>query len=208
MEGRSRTGGPTGYRVLDGTGQADGTFAITGVPDGVKYILRLGTGYYVTDRHTIDARIETAVRCVPPPASNSIATVLSFRMSNTTRYSANFDQLDGMRPSSFNAAFTSSGFPFTVTADDTVITAMASTAKNAMTAHSTARITAARPARSSSRPRRDTVHSADADPVARGPGRGHRPTEPTGDLRPAMRTPADGVEHRAELDGRWTSFEQ
>jgi cysteine-rich repeat protein len=51
---------PTGFRVADGTGTADGTFTIPDVPEDTTYYLKVvapaaaGTTFYVTDLHVVD----------------------------------------------------------------------------------------------------------------------------------------------------------
>jgi len=51
------------YRTVEGAGKADGTFRIDGVPDGVAYIFRFGTSYFVTDQHVIEHWSELVRRC-------------------------------------------------------------------------------------------------------------------------------------------------
>jgi cysteine-rich repeat protein len=72
---------PTGYRVVDGLGMADGTFRIDNVPDGLEYILKLGKRYFVTSAHVIDDHVEIAQRCSPPPAPATSPTNVMFAVT-------------------------------------------------------------------------------------------------------------------------------
>jgi len=51
---------PSGFRVVDGAGTADGSFTIENVPDGQAYYLKVvapdaaGPSFYVTDLHVVD----------------------------------------------------------------------------------------------------------------------------------------------------------
>ena len=72
---------PTGYRVIDGRGMADGTFRIDNVPDGVEYMLKLGKEYFVTTAHAIDRHDEIARRCSPAPAVATSPTKVTFAVT-------------------------------------------------------------------------------------------------------------------------------
>ena len=61
---------PTGFLVVDGVGQADGTLSINPVPDGVEYYLRLDRDYFVTTQHEIDFHLEYPVRADPAAATS------------------------------------------------------------------------------------------------------------------------------------------
>lgn len=59
--------GPSGYRVIKGTGQADGSFVVPDVPEGVTYVLQIDLAYYETAERHIEIRSERTYRCSPPP---------------------------------------------------------------------------------------------------------------------------------------------
>jgi cysteine-rich repeat protein len=74
------------YRTVEGASKVDGTFRIDGVPDGVTYMLRLGTVYYVTDQHVIDLSFETARRCIPAPAMQTLPTSITWNLGGMTPF--------------------------------------------------------------------------------------------------------------------------
>jgi cysteine-rich repeat protein len=71
---------PSGFQVVTGTGKADGTFAITPVPDGMEYTLQIDRNYYVTTQHVIDERYQYPARY--NPATASAPTTLSYALDN------------------------------------------------------------------------------------------------------------------------------
>jgi cysteine-rich repeat protein len=77
-----------GYSVVNGTGKADGSFTIGNVPDGVTYMLRLGTFYFVTEQHVVDVRSQSVTRCDPKPATASAPTPVVLDVSGMAPYSA------------------------------------------------------------------------------------------------------------------------
>jgi hypothetical protein len=74
------------YRTVEGTSKVDGTFRIDGVPDGMTYMFRLGTSYYVTDQHVIDHSFDTARRCAPPPAVQTMPTSITWNLTGMTPF--------------------------------------------------------------------------------------------------------------------------
>jgi hypothetical protein len=85
-----------GHRTVDGVGKADGTFTINDVPDGVRYMFRIGPNYYETDQHVIDYYFETTRRCTPAPGLAGAATSLSLDLTGMTPLtggSSAFDQV-------------------------------------------------------------------------------------------------------------------
>lgn len=73
-------GQPSGYRVANGTGLADGTFTINDVPDGQTYLLKIGRAYYHTSDHTIDQHFEIPSRY--QPATSTGATTVAFNVDS------------------------------------------------------------------------------------------------------------------------------
>lgn len=59
--------GPSGYREIKGVGQADGSFRVPDVPEGVTYLLQLDRAYYETVARHVEIRSERTYRCAPPP---------------------------------------------------------------------------------------------------------------------------------------------
>lgn len=59
-------GEPTGFRIIDGTGRADGSFTVEGVPPGVEYYLKVGTGrivkYWITTHRAPAIYVEYSSR--------------------------------------------------------------------------------------------------------------------------------------------------
>ncbi len=80
---------PTGFAVVDGTGEADGTFTIEDVPDGMTYYLKIvapGSGggrWYVTDDHSPDLDRAASGRSDAVTVSNPTTVTV---------------QLDGLQP--------------------------------------------------------------------------------------------------------------
>jgi len=60
---------PPGFRVVTGSGTADGHFVINDVPDDTTYYLKIGRAYYVTRAHTIDQHFEMPARSMPATAT-------------------------------------------------------------------------------------------------------------------------------------------
>jgi hypothetical protein len=83
--------GATGYRVIAGTGSADGTFVIDGVPEGT-YMLQLGatpsvlagSQAYVTDQRDLALHSERAARCSPAPSVASAPAVVNIALTGLT----------------------------------------------------------------------------------------------------------------------------
>jgi len=95
----------TGYRVVTGTGKADGTFTINGVPDGTKYLLQIDSAYEATDQHVLDLHAEQGIRCVPAPATTSVATPVTLDLTGMTPYSASFPNSDFIEIDSYAAGY-------------------------------------------------------------------------------------------------------
>ncbi len=55
----------SGFRVVPGTGDASGNFAINGVPPGISYLLAIDDRYWVTSARTVDLRDEFLARPTP-----------------------------------------------------------------------------------------------------------------------------------------------
>lgn len=95
---------PTGYRVINGTGAADGSFMIDGVPDGQPYLLKLGRTYYMTSAHTITQHFEMPTRNMPATATG--ATPVTFQLGNMTPFvNGPEDTSDGIELYSFGIAY-------------------------------------------------------------------------------------------------------
>ncbi len=75
---------PTGFRTVSGTGQADGTFTINDVPDGMTYTLKIGRNYYVTSDHTIDQHFDLPTR--PGAAVSTGTTSVALDIGSMTPY--------------------------------------------------------------------------------------------------------------------------
>ncbi len=75
-------GSPTGYKVVSGTGSADGTFVIHDVPDGQEYLLKIDRNYWVTTSHVIDDHGEEPFRCDPAIVPTTAPTNLAFSLTN------------------------------------------------------------------------------------------------------------------------------
>lgn len=52
----------SGFRTIDGTGNADGTFQLVGVEPGIEYYLKIDDRYWVTSAHAIELHDELAAR--------------------------------------------------------------------------------------------------------------------------------------------------
>jgi hypothetical protein len=96
-------GSATGYRVLSGSGSADGTFVINDVPDGVTYMLQLskaqgppflGARFYVTDQHVLELDAEAAGRCSPRPATGSAPAIVNIDLANMTTFDTRLDHME------------------------------------------------------------------------------------------------------------------
>lgn len=61
---------PGGFRIVNGTGQADGTFLVAGVAPGLEYFLKIGSSYYWTHLHELHIRVE-----IPGRADTEMATM-------------------------------------------------------------------------------------------------------------------------------------
>lgn len=78
-----------GDRVVEGTGRADGSFVIPGVPDEA-YLLELdppGAGparRFVTDQRTVEIRDEHVGRCAPPPVIAGLPMVVRYDLTGVT----------------------------------------------------------------------------------------------------------------------------
>lgn len=98
------TAAPSGYRVVNGSGAADGTFAIDGVPDGQPYLLKIGRTYYVTSAHTISQHFEMPTRNMP--ATTTGPTPVTFQLGNMTPFVAGGENTsDGIELFSFAIAY-------------------------------------------------------------------------------------------------------
>jgi hypothetical protein len=95
------------YRTVEGAGKADGTFRIDGVPDGVAYIFRFGTSYFVTDQHVIEHWSELVRRCVPVPAVQTIPTSISWNLIGMTPFHVGVSYSDDIVVQSLAVAYQS-----------------------------------------------------------------------------------------------------
>jgi cysteine-rich repeat protein len=75
---------PTGFRTVNGSGKADGTFRIDDVPDGVEYVLKIGRAYFVTKAHSIDHHFEEPARCDAKPVTST--TKVAFSLTGMTAF--------------------------------------------------------------------------------------------------------------------------
>lgn len=79
---------PSGYRVIEGSGDANSNFTIPNVPDGISYVLNLDLGYYVTDQHIFDVHDEPRLRCAPYPAFSQLPTPVTYNLTGMTPFEA------------------------------------------------------------------------------------------------------------------------
>lgn len=93
------------YRTVDGVGKSDGTFRIDGVPDGVTYMFRFGTLYYVTDQHVIHHAFEQMRRCDPNPNIATTATPIAWNLTGMTPFHAGFGFGDQVHIVSFGLPY-------------------------------------------------------------------------------------------------------
>jgi len=70
------------FDVHPGTGNADGTFEIAGVPRGLKYWLRVGTNWYLTRERVVDVGIDALGR--PDAIGATAGTSLVFDVDGLT----------------------------------------------------------------------------------------------------------------------------
>jgi hypothetical protein len=115
--------GERAYRTVEGVGRSDGTFRIDGVPDGVTYIFRFATAYYVTDQHVIDDHLEIARRCVPAPAVQTTPTPITWNVTGMTPFHIGLDYIDELEVSSLALGYHSTVLN-ALTFDDTVFDAV------------------------------------------------------------------------------------
>jgi hypothetical protein len=93
-------GSPAGYRVVTGTGSADGSFVLHDVPASATYVLQIGTGvpselsYFATDRPALDVRFEHQGRCIPLPAPASATFSVTAVVTNQTSFSIQGDRIE------------------------------------------------------------------------------------------------------------------
>ncbi len=102
-------GGPTGYRVLNGSSGADGVFTVAGVPDGVTFLLRLNNTYYVTDQHVIDVVSERRARCAPTPSFSENTVPVTYDLTDMTPVVQGFEFGEGLDFASVAFGYYSSG---------------------------------------------------------------------------------------------------
>jgi cysteine-rich repeat protein len=95
---------PSGYRVVNGTGLADGTFRIDEVPDGQPYLLKIGRTYYWTTSHTIDQHFELPTRDAVTVAASP--TPVTFNLTNMQPYvSGPANVVDNLEVDSLSVAY-------------------------------------------------------------------------------------------------------
>lgn len=99
----------TGYHVVTGTGKADGTFTIPNVPDGTKYLLQINDAYEATDQHVLDLHAEQGIRCVPAPATTSVATPVTLDLTGMTPFLAGFLNGDSVEVDSYATGYAGGG---------------------------------------------------------------------------------------------------
>ncbi|HEY5949164.1 MAG TPA: hypothetical protein VIV40_26910 [Kofleriaceae bacterium] len=99
---------PTGFRLVDGVGNADGTFSINPVPDGAEYYLRIDRDYFVTTQHNVDFHIEYPLRGSPAPAGATSTTTINFNVTGMTPWRGNnaMDLDDQLEIDSFALMYT------------------------------------------------------------------------------------------------------
>ncbi|HEX3760098.1 MAG TPA: hypothetical protein VHW23_15385 [Kofleriaceae bacterium] len=99
---------PAGYRVVTGTGSADGSFVLPDVPAGVTYVLQISTGipsersYFATDQRALDVRFEHQGRCMPKPVPASATFSVTAVVTNRTPFGL---QGEGVELDSFKLGF-------------------------------------------------------------------------------------------------------
>jgi hypothetical protein len=99
---------PAGYHLVNGTGNADGSFVLHDVPADATYVLQIDTSvsgqltYFVTDQRMLDVRFEHQGRCVPSPAVASATFGISTAVTNASPFSF---QLDEVALDSFKLGF-------------------------------------------------------------------------------------------------------
>jgi len=97
---------PTGFRVVSGSGQADGTFRIDNVPDGMEYVLKIGKQYFVTTVHSVEQRFDIPQRCAPAPAVASSPTPVTFNIGGMQTFQSGPDGVfDSIEIDSFNLLY-------------------------------------------------------------------------------------------------------
>jgi hypothetical protein len=112
---------PSGHRLANGRGDANGGFQIDDVPDGITYTLRINDDYYVTDQHVIELRTEAGTRCVPRPVLTSSSTPVTFQLTGMTPFSENDSASDQLFVDAPSVGYFSDGFASEVRAGDTSI---------------------------------------------------------------------------------------
>ena len=99
---------PAGYRVVTGTGSADGSFTLRDVPAGATYLLQISTGvpsvrsYFATDQPVLDVQFEHQGRCMPAPTGASAAFSVTAVVTNGTSFDIHHD---GVELDSFKLGF-------------------------------------------------------------------------------------------------------
>jgi len=116
---------PTGgtYSEIDGVGNSDGTFSISGVPKGF-YLLRLGGQYLWTSNTKVNADYFSGSRSTATPPVNETTLTLSFANLNPWQ-ETDFFELSDPRASAFALFTTADGaaamtgtFPYTSNLND------------------------------------------------------------------------------------------
>ena len=107
---------PTGFRLHPGIGHSDGTFEILGVPDGVHYLLQLGSQFFVTDQKQINANFLSTGRCAPQFTFTPVP--VTFAVTNMSP----FGTLDSVGVFSFSNAESEGAIQGINTADTSVST--------------------------------------------------------------------------------------
>jgi hypothetical protein len=85
-------GSAGGYRLVTGTGSADGSFVLHDVPVGATYLLHVPVTtpdtatYWVTDQHVIDLHGDYVIRCSPLATTSSAPINVTLDITNMTSF--------------------------------------------------------------------------------------------------------------------------
>lgn len=109
------------YQAVETRGAANDRVELN-IPDGVRYLLQVGTDYYETDQRTVDVTVEADHRCNPPPLPTQDDTPVTVTVSKTGSYTQGSNVNDSLIIQSFSTGYGFFNAPFTVSPDATSIT--------------------------------------------------------------------------------------
>jgi len=114
-------GGDGAYQAVGIRGGANDQVELD-IPDGVRYLLQVGTYYYETDQRTVDVTVEEDHRCNPWAPLAQDDTPVTVTVSKTGSYTQGSDANDSLIIQSFSTGYGFFNAPFTVSPDATSIT--------------------------------------------------------------------------------------